>query len=122
MKEGPAYTNANSGVNVIVLAQGDRIVSHVVSLEDVRGSTPTHRFDFQMPVRHLAAGDAIDVLVGRNGGNSSDNTGVKFFVTKEDEGRFYDSGIAMTNNLATVYTNAYGTIKDGTWGITCCLG
>ncbi|MBQ6008399.1 MAG: hypothetical protein IJL17_07665 [Kiritimatiellae bacterium] len=115
VKEGPAYTNANSGVNVIVLAQGDRIVSHVVSLEDVRGSTPTHRFDFQMPVRHLAAGDAIDVLVGRNGGNSSDNTGVKFFVTKEDEGRFYDSGIAMTNNLATVYTNAYGTIKDGTW-------
>ena len=108
-----AAASANSGAKVVVRAQGNLLVYQVVSLEEYPGTT--HRFDFQMPVRYLAAGDAVDVIVGGNGSINNDNTGVKFFVTKEDEGRFYDSGIAMTNNLATVYTNVYGTIKDGTW-------
>ena len=95
--------SANSGAKVVVRAQGNLLVYQVVSLEEYPGTT--HRFDFQMPVRYLAAGDAVDVIVGGNGVINNDNTGVKFFVTKEDEGRFYDSGIAMTNNLATVYTN-----------------
>ena len=105
--------SANSGAKVVVRAQGNLLVYQVVSLEEYAGTT--HRFDFQMPVRYLAAGDTVDVIVGGNGSINNDNTGVKFFVTKEDEGRFYDSGIAMTNNLATVYTNVYGNIKDGTW-------
>ena len=100
-----------AGVELRVLACGSLLISQVVSQED----RATKRFDFQMPVRYLAAGETIDVLVGRNGGNSNDNTGVRFFVTKEDEGAFYDSGIAMTNNLQTAYSNPYGTIKDGTW-------
>ena len=109
----PVAASANSGAKVVVRAQGNLLVYQVVSLEEYAGTT--HRFDFQMPVRYLAAGDTVDVIVGGNGVINSDNTGVKFFVTKEDEGRFYDSGIAMTNNLATVYTNVYGNIKDGTW-------
>ena len=105
--------NTDSGVKVTVRAQGKLLVSQIVSIESFTNAIArTRRFDFQMPVRHLAAGDAIDVIVGGNGNITSDNTGVKFFVTKEDEGRFYDSGIAMTNNLATAYTNVYGTVRD----------
>ena len=115
VKESAATASTTSGVKVVVRAQGHALVSQIVSLEDVAASTPTRRFDFQMPVRYLAAGDTIDVIVDRNKGNASDNTGVKFTVTKEDAGRFYDSGIAMTNNLATTYTNVYGTIRDGSW-------
>lgn len=102
-----------AGVELRVLAQGNLLVSGIVSLED----RATRRMDFQMPVRYLAAGETIDVLVGYNTGNSNDDTGVKFIVTKEDDGAFYDSGIAMTNCVANeaTYTNPYGTIKDGTW-------
>ena len=114
-KEGTA--SANSGVRVRVFAQGKAIIHWVVSLEDYAASNPTHRFDFQMPVRYLAAGETIDVVVDRNGANSNDPTGVKFIVTKEDEGFFYDSGIAMMSCVATAatYENPYGTIKDGSW-------
>lgn len=103
------------GVRIRVFAQGKEIIHWVVSLEDNAASNPTHRFDFQMPVRYLAAGETIDVVIDRNGGNSNDPTGVKFVVTREDDGAFYDSGIAMTNNIATTYDNPYGNIKDGTW-------
>ena len=113
VKESSAI--ANSGVEVCILAQGNLLVSQIVSLEEYASGASTHRFDFQMPVRHLAAGETIDVFVSRNGANSSDNTGVIFTVTKEDGGSFYDSGIALTNNIATSYSNPYGTIKDGTW-------
>ena len=110
-----ATATNTSGVKVRVIAQGNRLVTGIVSLENYSSSLPTRRFDFQMPVRHLAADDTIDVLVGYNGDYSNDNTGVKFVVTKEDEGMFYDSGVAMTNNLQSAYSNPYGTIKDGTW-------
>ena len=113
-KDATAATS--SGVRVRVFAQGKAIMHWIVSLEDYAASNPTHRFDFQMPVRYLAANETIDVVVDRNGNNSNDPTGVKFFVTKEDEGMFYDSGIAMTNCVAAAtYANPYGNIANGTW-------
>ena len=118
-KEANNASTANSGVQVSVRAQGKVLVRQIVSLEDYAENNPTHRFDFQMPVRYLAAGDKIEVVVGNKSNvwsaHSSDMTGLRFTVTKEDEGAFYDSGIAMTNNIATTYANPYGNIKDGTW-------
>ena len=120
-KEGSNASTTNSGVQVSVRAQGKVLVRQIVSLEDCATNNPTHRFDFQMPVRHLAAGDKIEVVIGNKynawSAHSSDATGLRFTVTKEDEGTFYDSGIAMTNCVAqtATYANPYGTIKDGSW-------
>ena len=118
-KEANNASTTNSGVQVSVRAQGKVLVRQIVSLEDYAANNPTHRFDFQMPVRYLAAGDKIEVVVGNKynawSAHGSDMTGLRFTVTKEDEGAFYDSGIAMTNNIATTYANPYGNIKDGTW-------
>jgi len=74
-----------------------------------------------MPVRYMTAGTEIRFAIGNNAGGSgtahaNDATGVKVFVVKEDEGAFYDSGLAMGNNVAaSPYANPYGTIADGTW-------
>ena len=118
-KEPDNASTANSGVQVSVKVKGNVLVRQIVSLEDYAENNSTHRFDFQMPVRYLAAGDKIEVVVGNKSNawsaHSSDMTGLRFTVTKEDEGAFYDSGIAMTNNIATTYANPYGNIKDGTW-------
>ena len=118
-KEASNASTTNSGVQVSVRAQGKVLVRQIVSLEDYAANNPTHRFDFQMPVRYLAAGDKIEVVVGNKynawSAHGSDMTGLRFTVTKEDEGSFFDSGIAMTNNIATTYANPYGNIKDGTW-------
>ena len=115
-----ASPTASSGASVYVgVGANDIFASSVVSLEGVAGSTK--RFNFQMPVRYLAKDTEIRFTVGNNKGASgtahaSDATGVKIFVVKEDEGTFYDSGIAMTNNVAaTPYANPYGAISDGTW-------
>ena len=110
--------SAGSGVEISVRAAGNILVGKQrVSLEDYASNNPTHRFDFQMPVRHLNAGEFIEVVVGPGGAHSSDATGLRFTVTKEDAGSFYDSGIAMTNCVASTatYINPYGTIKDGSW-------
>jgi hypothetical protein len=64
-----ATAAASSGVRIRVFAQGKAIMHWIVSLEDYAASNPTHRFDFQMPVRYLAAGETIDVVVDRNGVN-----------------------------------------------------
>ena len=111
---------ASSGASVHVTLGGDKILAQgVVSLEGVTGATK--RFDFQMPTRHLAKDTEIRFAVNNNKGASgtshaSDATGVKVFVVKEDEGEFYDSGVAMLNNVAaTPYANPFGTIADGTW-------
>ena len=120
-KEGSNASTTNSGVQVSVKAKGNVLVRQIVSLEDYAANNPTHRFDFQMPVRYLAAGDKIEVVIGNKynawSAHSSDTTGLRFTVTKEDEGTFYDSGIAMTNCVAqtATYANPYGTIKDGSW-------
>ena len=116
---GTYNPKACAGAQVIVRAGGNVLVRQIVSLEDQSDDNPSHRFDFQVPVRHLAAGETIEVVVGNksatSSGHSSDATGLRFIVTKEDEGSFFDSGIALTNNIATSYSNPYGTIKDGTW-------
>ena len=111
---------ASSGASVHVTEGGNNVLAQgVVSLEGVAGST--RRFDFQMPVRYMTAGTEIRFAVGNNAGSSgtahaNDATGVKVFVVKEDEGSFYDSGLAMGNNVAaSPYANPYGTIADGTW-------
>ena len=111
---------ASSGASVAITLGGNDVLARaIVSLEGVSGST--RRFDFQMPVRYMTAGTEIRFAIGNNAGSSgtphaSDATGVKVFVTKEDEGAFYDSGLAMGNNVAaSPYANPYGTIGDGTW-------
>lgn len=110
-----ATASESSGVKVRLRVNDVTQVDGIVSIEDYSTANNTHRFDFQMPVRYVAANDTIDLLVGRNGANAGDNTGVKFIVTKEDDGAFYDSGVALSENLATVNTNPYGTDKNGTW-------
>jgi len=111
---------ASSGASVaITLGANDVLARGIVSLEGVSGSTK--RFDFQMPARYMTAGTEIRFAVNNNAGSSgtahaNDATGVKVFVVKEDEGAFYDSGIAMKNNVAaSPYANPYGTIADGMW-------
>ncbi|MBQ3806697.1 MAG: hypothetical protein II840_01950 [Kiritimatiellae bacterium] len=115
-----ATPTASSGASVYVgVGANDVFASGIVSLEGVAGSTK--RFDFQMPARYLAKDTEIRFSVNNNKGSSgtahaSDATGVKVFVVKEDEGAFYDSGLAMGNNVAaSPYANPYGTIADGTW-------
>jgi hypothetical protein len=115
-----ATPTASSGASVYVgVGANDVFASGIVSLEGVAGSTK--RFDFQMPARYLAKDTEIRFSVNNNKGSSgtahaSDATGVKVFVVKEDEGAFYDSGVAMLNNVAaSPYANPYGTIADGTW-------
>ncbi len=119
-KEANNASTTNSGVQVSVRAKGNVIARQIVSLEGYLANSPTRRFDFQMPAQHLAAGDKIEVVIGNKynawSAHSSDTTGLRFTVTKEDEGTFYDSGIAMLNNVAaSPYANPYGTIADGTW-------
>ena len=115
-----ATPTASSGASVAITLGGNDVLARgIVSLEGVSGSTK--RFDFQMPVRYLAKDTEIRFAVGNNAGSSgtahaNDATGVKVFVVKEDEGAFYDSGIAMKNNVAaSPYANPYGTIADGMW-------
>ena len=50
-------------------------------------------------VRVLIGNEYIEYEIEDNGNWTDDNTGLSFAVTKEDEGAFYDSGIAMTNNF-----------------------
>ena len=99
------------------------IANTIVTLEDYRAvwgdANRTQRFDYQMPVRYLTQGTRIQFVVGPNTvtswAHSCDGTGVKALVVREDEGRFYDSGIAFMDNVAGDYANPYGTAQNGTW-------
>ena len=109
-----------SGAEVRFLANGVLQAHGVVALEDWAGSTScgailTRRFDFQMPVRRMTAGDTLDFMVGANGWHYNDATGLKAFVTKEDEGRFYDAGLAMADNVEASRINPFGTDALGMW-------
>ena len=115
-----ATPTASSGASVAITVGGDNVLARgIVSIEGAANSTK--RFDFQMPVHYIAKGTEIRFAVGNNAGSSgtvhaNDATGVKIFVVKEDEGTFYDSGIAMLNNVAaSPFANPYGTVADGTW-------
>ena len=110
------YGSGTDGVVVTIRAGGNALAQQNVSLESVAWST--RRFDFQMPVRWMSAGETIEVVIGPNDAHSNDATGLRFTVTKEDEGAFHDSGVAMANCAAAVgapYANPYGTLADGTW-------
>ena len=117
-----------SGVDVHITlgseAAGDtEFASTLVTLEDFSSgwghANRTKRFDYQMPVRYLTQGMRIQFVVGPNNMNSwahmNDGTGMKVFVVREDEGRFYDAGVAYTANVAGSYVNPYGTAQHGTW-------
>lgn len=113
--------SATSGVDVHVFLDDTDLATTHVTLEDFAEwnakSKRTQRFDYQMPVRYLTQGTKIQFAVGPNvsNGHISDGTGVKVLVVKEDEGRFYDSGIAFTTNVVGGYVNPYGTAQHGTW-------
>ncbi len=124
--EQESSPNALSGVDVHVTLGSDSagdidLATTHVTLEDCvdwnAASKRTRRFDYQMPVRYLTQGMRIQFAVGPNvsGGHTSDSTGVKVLVVKEDEGRFYDGGTAFTANVAGDYANPYGTAVHGTW-------
>ena len=117
-----------SGVDVHITlgseAAGDtEFASTLVTLEDFSSgwghANRTKRFDYQMPVRYLTQGMRIQFVVGPNNMNSwahmNDGTGMKVFVVREDEGRFYDAGAAYMDNIAGSYENPYGTVQHGTW-------
>ena len=121
-----ASPQATSGVDVhVTLGSGEtdtELASSLVTLESAPAywgdANRTQRFDYQMPVRYLTQGMRIQFAVGPNGTDwaiPNDGTGVKVLVVKEDEGRFYDSGVAFTTNVAGGNANPYGTAQHGTW-------
>ena len=118
---------SKSGVDVHVtlgseLAGDTELASALVALEDYSSSwgnaNRTRRFDYQMPARYLTQGMRIQFAVGPHGPDwaiPNDGTGVKVLVVREDEGRFYDSGVAFMSNVTGGYANPYGTAAHGTW-------
>ena len=119
---GGGNANGNAGAEIRLLANNVMQVHSIVRLENYDGDTSayllTRRFDFQMPTRRMAAGETIDFMVGANGAHNSDATGLKAFVTKEDDGAFYDSGLALKENVLGSTLNPFGTIERGMW--YCC--
>ena len=116
---GGGSTNNVAGAEIRLVANNIRQANGIVRLEnyDYCGDVNylTRRFDFQMPVRWMAAGETLDFMVGPNGSYNHDATGLKAFVTKEDEGRFYDAGLAMANNVTNSSLNPFGTDVLGMW-------
>ena len=117
---GTGSATSQAGAEVRLLANGVLQAHGVVALENYTGGTScgailTRRFDFQMPVRRMEAGETLDFMVGANGNHACDATGLKAFVTKEDEGRFYDAGLAMANNMTNSSLNPFGTDALGMW-------
>ena len=115
-----ASANVSSGASVYIGIGGNTILtSGIVSLEGAEKSTK--RFDFQMPVQWLTKDTQLRFTVGNNSTgstsapHSSDGTGVKVFVVKEDEGAFYDAGLALKNNVSGSYLNPGGNMQDGAW-------
>ena len=116
-------TDDKAGAEVRLLANNVLQARGVVTLEDYTGPYGaswllTHRFDFQMPVRRMAAGETIDFMVCPNGAYENDATGLKAYVTKEDAGAFYDSGLALNENVSASSLNPFGTAALGMW--YCC--
>ena len=116
---GGGSTNWQAGAEIRLVANNVRQANGVVRLENydygADANYLTRRFDFQMPVRWMAAGETLDFMVGANGAHNSDATGLKAFVTKEDAGRFYDAGLAMANNVTNSSLNPFGTDALGMW-------
>ena len=66
------------------------------------------RFEFRFTVGNNSNGST-------SAPHSSDGTGEKVFVIKEDEGAFYDAGLALKNNVSGSYLNPGGNMQDGAW-------
>ena len=119
---GGGAKDSNAGAEIRLLANNVMQVHGVVRLEDTTNGPSayllTRRFDFQMPTRWMAVGEKIDFMVGANGAHGSDATGLKAFVTKEDDGAFYDSGLALKENVLGSSLNPFGTTALGMW--YCC--
>ena len=117
--DGAGDQNTGAGADVRLLANNIQQAIGIVTREKYVGTGAStllmERFDFQMPVRWMAAGETLDFMVGPNGNYNNDATGLKAFVTKEDEGRFYDAGLAMTNNIFGSRLNPFGTTALGMW-------
>ena len=116
---GAGNANSSAGAEVRLLANNVLQARGVVVMENWigkpwGGGIQTKRFSFQMSVRWMAANETIDFVVGANGAHNSDATGLKAFVTKEDEGAFYDAGFAMLNNVSSSL-NPFGTKDLGMW-------
>lgn len=117
---GGGSATDQAGSEVRFLAGGVLQAHGVVALENYTGTTScggilTRRFDFQMPVRWMTAGETLDFMVGANGNHANDATGLKAFVTKEKAGAFYDAGLAMANNMTNSSLNPFGTDALGMW-------
>ena len=117
---GGGSATEQAGAEVRFLAGGVLQAHGVVALENYTGATScggilTRRFDFQMPVRWMTAGQTLDFMVGANGAHANDATGLKAFVTKERDGAFYDAGLAMANNMTNSSLNPFGTDALGMW-------
>ena len=119
---GGGTAKGNAGAEIRLLVNNVMQVHGLVRLESYDGDSSaylqTRRFDFQMPTRWMAAGETIDFMVGANGAHNSDATGLKVFVTKEDDGAFYDSGLALNENVLGSNLNPFGTASLGMW--YCC--
>ena len=119
---GGGNANGNAGAEIRLLANNVMQVHSIVRLESYDAGNNayllTRRFDFQMPTRWMAAGETIDFMVGAIGEHNSDATGLKAFVTKEDDGAFYDSGLALNENILGSTLNPFGTTERGMW--YCC--
>ena len=117
---GGGSATDQAGAEVRFLAGGVFQAHGVVALENYTGTTScggilTRRFDFQMPVRWMTAGETLDFMVGANGNHANDATGLKAFVTKEKAGAFYDAGLAMANDMTNSSLNPFGTDALGMW-------
>lgn len=108
-----------AGAEIRLLVNNAYYMKGVVRLENYENGVDanylTRRFDLQMPVRWMAAGETLDFSVGAYGAHNSDATGLKVFVTKEAEGGFYDAGLAMANNMTNSLLNPFGTDTLGMW-------
>ena len=116
---GGGALNEDAGAEIRLLVNNAYYTRGVVRLENWENSADanclTRRFDMQMSVRWMAAGETLDFLVGAFGTHDSDATGLKVFVTKEEEGRFYDAGLAMADNVTNSWLNPFGTDALGMW-------
>ena len=79
---GGGSATSQAGAEVRFLAGGALQAHGVVALENYTGNTScggilTRRFDFQMPVRWMTAGETLDIMVGANDNHANDATGLR---------------------------------------------
>lgn len=100
----------------VVQAQG------IVSIENARswtgsrwGWVSAHVASYQTPVKWLAAGTAIDFVLGPRDNFSGDSTGISVQVREEEEENTFDASAVFRENLNGAYVNPAPTATNGTW-------